>query len=51
MRINGILTQLAAATAAKGTKRPTRGGIDLNKIKHQGNDNLILMFFVSRLPL
>ena len=30
--INGMLTQLAAATAAKGTKRPTRAGIDFVRL-------------------
>ena len=30
--IIGILTQLAAATAPNGTKRPINGGIDLTKL-------------------
>jgi hypothetical protein len=33
MRIIGMLTQLAAATAVKGTNRPTNGGIDWKMIE------------------
>jgi len=37
LRMQGMLIQLAAATAANGTKRPIKGGILYNMTNHKQN--------------
>jgi len=46
LRMSGMLMQLAAATAVKGTRRPTSGGMDFtSEFSPNNTPNLIMLYY------